>query len=258
MWPTLLSLGPLSIHTFGVLIFLGVFFGGFKLWQKAKEEGWDEVGVMDTWLLAGIGALIASRLGFILLHWAEFNQSWYKILFITKFPGLSAEGAWLGASAVLILAGLKKRLDLWLWLEAVIPSLLIFEALARLGSFFAGSNLGRVALSGWGLPFPGVDGLRWPVQLVWVLMIWLAYLMINYWERHYRNFNWKTGVLAGAYLALIGVLKLGLGFFEDHPFEWWGVGLALAGGLILLFRSGITINTPRSVKKKKLRRFDYV
>lgn len=262
MWPTLISLGPISFHSFGVLVFLGLWFGGFKLWQRAKEEGWDEVAVMDSWLFAGVAALVAGRLGFILGRWGEFGGSWYKMIFLTKFPGLSPEGAWLGGAAVLLILALKKRFDFWHFVEAIVPALLIVEIFARLGSFLAGSQMGKVAPAGLGLTFPGVDGRRFPVQLAWSVMLILVYFLINYWEKHYRSFAWaKEGILAAVYLILIGGLKIGLGFLEEMTFFWWGAGLVVSGGLILIFRSGITIKAPAAKAKepkRKKRGFDYV
>src|SRR3990167_1684239 len=242
MWPTLISFGPISLHSFGVLVFLGLFFGGFKLWQRAKEEGWDEAAVMDSWLFAAVSSLIVGRLGFIFNYWGEFGGSVYKMIFLTEFLGLSAEGAWLGAAA----------------------ALLIVEIFSRLGSFLAGTNLGKAAPAGLGLTFPGIDQPRWPVQLLWALALGLIYLLINYWEKHYRSFSWaKEGFLAAVYLILLGGLKICLGFLEESSAfgGWWGAGLGLAGGLILIFRSGITIKAP-AVKAKEPKRkkggFDYV
>ncbi|KKU88189.1 MAG: Prolipoprotein diacylglyceryl transferase [Candidatus Beckwithbacteria bacterium GW2011_GWC2_47_9] len=264
MWPTLISFGPISLHSFGVLVFLGLFFGGFKLWQRAKEEGWDEAAVMDSWLFAAVSSLIVGRLGFIFNYWGEFGGSVYKMIFLTKFPGLSAEGAWLGAAAALLILALKKRFDFWHFIEAAVPALLIVEIFSRLGSFLAGTNLGKAAPAGLGLTFPGIDQPRWPVQLLWALALGLIYLLINYWEKHYRSFSWaKEGFLAAVYLILLGGLKICLGFLEESSAfgGWWGAGLSLAGGLILIFRSGITIKAP-AVKAKEPKRkkggFDYV
>lgn len=262
MWPTLITLGSVSFHSFGAMLFLGLWFGGFKLWRRAKEEGWDEAAIMDSWLLAAAAALIFGRLGFIVSRWGEFGGSWYKMVFLTKFPGLSAEGAWLGGVTALMILAFKKRFDFWHFAEAAVLALLTVEIFSRLGSFLAGSNLGKTAPAGLGVTFPGVDGPRWPAQLMWALALVLVYWLINYWERHYRGFGWaKEGFLVAVYLMLLGGLKIGLGFFEEWPEQWWGVGFMLFGGLILILRSGITIKVPAQKTKKpkrKKRGFDYV
>lgn len=239
MWPTLVSIGPLSIHSFGVVLFLGLFFGGFKLWQKAREEGWDETAVMDGWLLSGVGALLAGRFGYILLHLNDFGGSWYKMIFFTKFPGLSGEVAWLGGVLVLLLWGFVRKFNWWRWLEAMVPALILVEMMTHLAAGLAGGN--------------------WLIQFSWALGLILVYCLLVFWEKRYRAFNLKEGVIVAAYLLFAGGLTIGLGWWDEQLFQWWGAGKALAGGLILGFRSGITIKA--SVNKqpsRKKRGFDYV
>lgn len=247
MWPTLISLGPISIHSFGVLVFLGVWFGGFKLWRRAKEEGWDETTIMDIWLLSGVAALIGGRAGFIFSHWPLFGGSWYKMIFLTKWPGLSGAGAWLAGAGTLLILALFKRLNFKHFAEAAVPALILAEIFIRLGSFLA---------------IPGVAGRRFPVALFWALGLGVIYLLINRWEQRYRGWGWKEGILAPVYLLLLGILGLGLSFLEDGPafLAWWGAGQALAGGLILLLLSGIKIKAPLKFNpaKRKKRGFDYV
>lgn len=262
MWPTIISMGPVSIHSFGVFLFLGLFFGSFSLWRRSREEGWEETAVMDIWLLAGAAALVAGRIGYVGTHWPDFNFSWYKMLFLTKFPGLSALTAWLGAILVFAAAAFKKRLPFWIWLESIIPALLLVEIFGNFASFLSGSNLGKPSPSGWGLAFPGVPEARWPVQLFWVAGLFLIYVLIRYWEKHYRSFGWKEGVLVAVYLVAGGILRLGLGFLEESPAALKflsAILMIIAGALILFFRSSITIKAPVKNKTllKRKRRFDY-
>jgi len=239
MWPTLISIGPIDIHSFGVLLFLGFFLGAFKLWQKAKEAGWEESAVMDGWLIAGAGAVITGRLGYILFYPEVFGGSWYKMIFLTKFPGLSAETAWLGGLIILLVWGFKQKLNFWTWFEAVVAAVLLVEIMAHLGSLLAGAD--RLA------------------ETIRVAGLVLVYGLLNFWEKRYRTLNLKEGVLAAAYLILTGVLSFGLGWRQSQPYQWWGVGLAVAGGLILWFRSGITIKAPvKKLPSRKKRGFDYV
>lgn len=265
MWPTIISWGPIRIHSFGIMLFLGLFFGVFKLWQKTKEEGWDEVKVFDAWFLSGIFGIILGRIGFGLLQPEIFAGSWYKILWLTQYPGLSGETVWWGMLVALIVLALLKKIDFWHFTGILIPAALIVEIFIRLGTFLGGTNLGKLAPAGWGLVFPGVDGGRWPVQLFWTAALILVYIVINVLEKNYRRlFPWaKDGFLLAIYCLLSGGLRLGLGRIELEAVFWWGGAQVAAGILILLLRSGITIKAPvfnrRGVKNKtKKHGFDYV
>ena len=161
------------------------------------------------------------------------------MIFLTIFPGLSAETAWLGGLIILLVWGFKQKLNFWTWFEAVVAAVLLVEIMAHLGSLLAGAG--------------------WLAETIRVAGLVLVYGLLNFWEKRYRTLNLKEGVLAAAYLILTGVLSFGLGWRQSQPYQWWGVGLAVAGGLILWFRSGIIIKAPvKKLPSRKKRGFDYV
>jgi len=243
MWPTLVSAGPLIIRSFGVLLVLGLFFGGFVFWQKGREEGVGEEELMDCWLVAGAVSLIFSRTWWVLLNWDQFNN-WYRILFLTKFPGLAYEGAWLGFWLAVVVYSLKKRWPVWAVLEAAVFSLLTVEIFCWLGQWLAAGNLKR------------------PWELVWAAGLVLVYLILRNWEKKYRS-SFKPGFLVSVYLVALGGLNFGLSFLSSGR-RSWGLVLLTAGLLLLVNRWGKltellktkvkkpTAAIKREVKRKKL------
>lgn len=245
MWPTLISFGPVAIHSFGLMLFLGVFFGGFVFWKKGREEGVAENSLMDGWLISGLVSLLAARAWMVLAHWPDFN-SWYRILFLTKFPGLAYEGAWFGFWIAMIIWILKQKWAFWPMLEVAIFSQVVTGIFGWLGHFLA------------------VGNLKFPVQLFWAGGLMVLYQLLKYWEKKYRGFNWyklrqteaKPGFLVVVYLWGMGLLQLGL------RTKWWGGGLILAGLLILWERTGRLNKQPKvkSVNMKSKRKklgFDF-
>ena len=256
MWPTLVAIGPLAFHSFGVVLGLGVFWGGFVLWQKGREEGFEEVALMDGWLVG----LITGRIGEVLLNWGEFSGSIYRMLFFTKFPGLAYEGVLLGAVITLAVFGLKQKWNVWRFLETAVPALLVVEMAGWLGAFLAGSNLGKVTEFAWGINFPGVEGARFPVQLAAVLLLYIWYRLMAHWEKEYRSFGWyqtdkgeaRPGFMVAAYLAGLGGIRLGLGFLAVERHWQFDLGLLIFSGLLLIWRSGITIHVKTQTEKLKV------
>ena len=259
MWPTLISIGPVAIHSFGVFVALGVFFGGFVLWQKGREEGFEEEGLMDAWLVALLVALVVSRLVFVLLNWETFSGSAYKMMFLTKFPGLSGSGAFLGGLLSLWITSIRKKWDSWSLLEISVFSFLMMGIFGWVGNFLAGSTLGKTTNLFWGLSFPGVIGKRHPVQLLWILVLMGIYWLLKKWEKKYRSFSWyqqskdeaKTGFLLASYLMILGLAQLVLGLVTENSVWWFGAGLILIGSLILVNRSGIKIELVKSKNVQK-------
>jgi len=275
MWPTLISIGPLAIQSFGFFMFLGVFFGGFIWWQKGKEEGFEENFLMDHWLISGVTAMISGRAWYVLTHWQIFGASWYKILFFTKFPGLSYEGALIGAIIMLLILGKRRDWDLWSMAEIGVFSLLTVELFGTIGSFLGGSNLGKATSWWWGIGFPGVDGRRHPAQVIYLILLFLIFKLFKKWENEYRRFEWyqhgkdeaKPGFLTSMYLISLGLVKLGLGFLMDYNNIWFNISLIVLGGLILVERSGIKVELSKNktvglknskiIKKRKKKGFDF-
>jgi len=264
MWPTLISIGPLAIHSFGLMIALGVFFGGFVFWQKAKEEGFEEDLIMDSWFVAGLTGLFGGRIWHILINWLEFKGSWYKMIFLTKFPGLAYEGVLLGAILGIIIFSLRKKWNVWQYGEAVVFGYVIVEIFAWIGSFLGGSNLGKVTKWWWGIGFPGVEHKRHPVQLLLLIIFVLLYLLLRKLEKEYRSFSWyqqkkgesQPGFLIAIYLISIGVVRFGLSYLAEGVNQRFGLMLILFGGLILFFRSGIFVKLlgkPRKFEKTEIR-----
>lgn len=256
MWPTIVSIGPLAIQSFGLMMILGVFFGGFVFWQKGREEGVVEEMLMDSWLLSGVGALVIGRAIYILGNWSFFEGNWYKMLFMTKYPGLSYEGVLIGALVVMMIVAVKHRLELFKWLETGVLAWLVVEMFGLMGSFLGGSFLGAPTSWFWGIGFPGVEGRRHPVQLVLLLVLFLTYQLLVRWEKEYRGFKWysfgkgeaKTGFLIGAYLSLLGLARFLVSLLTKE-ISWFGIGLVVVGGLVILTRMG---------KKKKLKQVEGV
>ena len=148
----------------------------------------------------------------VLAHWPEFN-SWYRILFLTKFPGLAYEGAWLGFWIAMIIWILKKKWVFWPMLEVAVFSQLVVEMFGWLGHFLAGGN--------W----------QFPWQMIWVIGLVCLYRLLKFFEKKYRGFS-QPGFLAAVYLLGLGLLQLGL------RSKWLGGSLIILGLLLLLERTG--------------------
>ncbi|MDZ7587150.1 MAG: prolipoprotein diacylglyceryl transferase family protein [Patescibacteria group bacterium] len=235
MWPTtLIAIGPIAIHSFGLMLFFGVFFGGFVFWQKGREEGVTEDSLMDGWLFSGLVSLLTARAWMVLAHWPEFN-SWYRILFLTKFPGLAYEGALLGFWLGMMIWILKQKWSFWPMLEAAVFSQLIVEVFGWLGKWQLIGAVGLIAL----------------------------FQLLKFFEKRYRGFSWykavqaeaKPGFLVVVYLWGLGLLQLGL------RSRWLGISLMILGLLIFIERTGrlnrtkvksvrIKTVTVKSVRKK--------
>ena len=72
MYPTLLTIGPLNIHTYGLFIAIGFIIGLLVAIHLGKSEGFNSAQIMDMGLLVILVAIIGSRLAYVLLNISHY------------------------------------------------------------------------------------------------------------------------------------------------------------------------------------------
>ncbi len=136
--------------------------------QRAHRAAWAA--------LALLGALMAARAVYVLLHPAVFVEHPYAIFMLAE-GGLSWPGAVLGGLLVVPLAALAWRAPLGAAADALIPALLIpLSAAVWLGCWPAGCAYGPALPPGtpWGIRAVDEFGnlaLRFPLQLLAALIL---------------------------------------------------------------------------------------
>jgi phosphatidylglycerol:prolipoprotein diacylglycerol transferase len=142
MLPVLLDLKFIKIYTFGVFLVLSFFWGMFLLWKNIKLTSQKEEEIFDGLFVALAGGLFFSRLFYVLLNFSDFGFNILKFILINGYPGLSLVGGFLGGFFSLWLFFRSKNIK---WLEAVdyfIPPLFLAIFIGKIGSFFAGVDVG--------------------------------------------------------------------------------------------------------------------
>jgi prolipoprotein diacylglyceryltransferase len=153
VFPVLLELGPIPLHTYGVMIALG-FMAALSLAQRrARQVGVDDqlVGDVGFWLL--VWGLVGARVLFIIVNIDAYAGDPAKFFRIWE-GGLVFYGGFLGALGYFVWTVRKNQLNAWQLGDIIIPSLAIGHAFGRIGCVAAGCCWGRATGSGWGFQFP--------------------------------------------------------------------------------------------------------
>ena len=235
MFPVLLQLGPLTIHTYGVLLALGAALGMWLLTHLAKKSGLDPDRVMSLALWLLISGLVGSRLLFVILEPAQFKAAPWRVLAIWE-GGLVFYGGLIAALAVGILLMRRWKLPVLTLMDCVAPALALGQAVGRLGCFSAGCCYGRTWEGGWGavvfsdpltLAPRGIPIHPTQLYTAGALLLILAVLLLRW--RH-RRF---AGQIFFTYGLLHGIARVIIETFRaDWRGETWG-GLTLTGWLAL-------------------------
>lgn len=174
MLPVLFSFGGITIYTFGVFLLLAFFWSTYLLWKLIQLTSYKEEDVFDTMFIALFGGLVASRIVYVLGHFADFGFSIVKILLVNGYPGMSLYGLLIGFIAIFSLVCGQKRMKVREMLDYLSPSLLIGLSIGSLGSFFAGIQLGAKTSFPLAVKYVGHDGLRHVAELYAALGFGLA------------------------------------------------------------------------------------
>jgi prolipoprotein diacylglyceryl transferase len=164
--PVLLSVGPFSIHWYGLLFTGGILLASWLGLPLARRDGLpaEEQDTLLWWIV--IGVVVGARLGHVLFYEpARYFGHPLEILAIWH-GGLASHGGVLGLLVALVLFARRRG----------IPPLPLFDAAAvvapltgaaiRIGNFFNSEIIGRPSGLPWAVTFLRVDDVpRHPAQL---------------------------------------------------------------------------------------------
>lgn len=159
MFPVLIKIGPITVHTYGFLIAVGFLIALALASREAKRLEIPHEGVVDIGFYALFTGIIGSRLFFVLTNWQHFSEHPVDILKIWE-GGLVFYGGLLFAVPTVIWYAKKNSLPLWQTADIWAPSIAIGHAIGRLGCFCAGCCYGKPAEGlPWAVTFTDPDSL---------------------------------------------------------------------------------------------------
>ena len=247
MYPVLFSIGPLTLHTYGVLLALGAALGLWLMTHLAKNAGLDPDRVMTLALWLLISGLVGSRLMFVLLEPSQFKVAPWRMLAIWE-GGLVFYGGVAGALIVGLILMRRWRMPALTLMDCVAPGLALAQAVGRLGCFSAGCCYGRVFEGGWcAVTFSDPFSLAprgvplHPTQLYTAaaLLVIMAVLLLLWRRRRFAGQIFFTyGFLHGIARVIIETFRAdwrGAPILGMTPTGWFALALAVVSAAALIY-----------------------
>ncbi|MGN0308236.1 MAG: prolipoprotein diacylglyceryl transferase [Lachnospiraceae bacterium] len=146
----LFSIGPITVHGYGLMIGLGVVAALLLGDYRAKKKGLSSDAVYGMTFFAVVFGFLGAKILYILTQWKSFLQNPKEFL---SFEGFVVFGGIIGAIITLYFYCKVKKLDLLQYLDLMVPSVALAQALGRIGCFLAGCCYGRETDSCLGVVF---------------------------------------------------------------------------------------------------------
>ena len=146
-----LSIGPLSIHAYGLMIALGVIAGVWLLGRRLEARGdgtREDASSMAVW--AVVAGVIGARLYHVVTDWELFKHDLGRIPQIWR-GGLGIPGGILFGAIVAMWAFKRRGIDPAVGLSAAAPALPLAQAIGRWGNWFNQELFGRPTTLPWAL-----------------------------------------------------------------------------------------------------------
>lgn len=212
--PVAFSIGPISIHWYGLAYLAAFAFAWWYGMRRASRPGspFAREHVADLIFYGALGVIIGGRVGYVLFYGFERLLADPLYLFAFREGGMSFHGGMIGLILAVWWFGRRTGKTLFQVTDFVAPLAPIGLGFGRLGNFANAELPGRVTDVPWALVYPGDTLARHPSALyqafaeglvLFVIMVWFA--------RRPRS----TGVVSAAFLIAYGCLRFTTEFFRE-------------------------------------------
>jgi phosphatidylglycerol---prolipoprotein diacylglyceryl transferase len=132
--PIALSLGPIQVHWYGVIIGLGIALALWLAMREGEKRGIDKDLFADLMLWAIPISILSARIYYVIFQWDYYAQHPSEILAIWN-GGIAIHGALIGAVATAYIFTKKRNVSFWKVADIAAPSIILGQAIGRWGNF---------------------------------------------------------------------------------------------------------------------------
>ncbi len=153
MHPVLLHIGPLVIRWYGFMIAIACLVGVWLAGKEAERKGIAGQKIQDILLYAIIGGVIGARIYYVVFaDWTGFLNNPLSVFAVWQ-GGLAIHGGILGGLLVCLFFTRRQKISFWKFVDIAAPSLILGQAIGRIGCFLNGDAHGYPTDMPWGLVY---------------------------------------------------------------------------------------------------------
>lgn len=156
--PIAFSLGPLSVHWYGIMYLLGflaAWWLGRRRIRAGRLPGVDEQGFGDLLFYGMLGVVLGGRIGYVFFY--AFGELIRDPLMLFRIweGGMSFHGGLIGVMVAALLWARRHKLHFFDVADFIVPLVPPGLGFGRLGNYIGGELWGKTTGGDWGVVFPG-------------------------------------------------------------------------------------------------------
>lgn len=211
-----LSIGPLTIYWYGVIIAFGLFLGLYLATREAEKLQLKKDLITDLIIFAAPIAIVFARIYYVIFEWQSYRGGpWWKVFAVWE-GGIAIHGALIGAVLTTVVYAKVRNVPFWKLADIVAPSLVLGQAIGRWGNFMNqeahGGPISEATYEQFHQYLPNfimdqmcIDGIMYhPTFLyesTWNILVFILLIIL-------RKYNPLRGELFLSYVALYSVGRL--------------------------------------------------
>jgi phosphatidylglycerol---prolipoprotein diacylglyceryl transferase len=251
--------GPLTLHTYGVLLALAFVAGLWVVTTQARKAGLDAARITDMAVYVLIAGLLGAKILLLVVEWEHYSNNLRELFSLVQSGGVFYGGL-LGAIPVAWWYAKRHALPPWATADVLAPGVVIGQAIGRLGCLCAGCCHGRPASVPWAVTFHDeyaarvvgtpLDTPLHPTQ-VYESLACLAIFGVLLWMARRKAFH---GQLALAYVGLYAIARFGIEFFRGDLARGTVLGGALSTSQFIALATALVVAllVPYVMKKNRV------
>jgi phosphatidylglycerol---prolipoprotein diacylglyceryl transferase len=232
MFPKILDLGPITIHTYGLMLAAAFIAGIWIASRNARKAGISPDSIWNMGLVIIFASLVGAKVLLILSDYQYYSQNFREIFSLST---LRSSGVYYGGLLLALGAAawymVKNRLPAWTIADLTAPGIALGQAIGRIGCISAGCCYGKQTSMPWGITFRNEyahENMGVPLNMplhptqiyesIGAFCIFL-YLMWRLSKKH------LTGQIILEYLSLYALLRFAIEFYrdDDRGFMFYGL-----------------------------------
>ena len=132
--PRVLTLGPLTIHYYGLIIAIGLVLAVIYACRRSDKFGLKEDDILDGVIWVTPFAIVCARIYYCAFSWEEYAANPISVLYIWN-GGIAIYGGVLGAILGIAVMSRIKKVKFTAVLDLILMSFLIGQSIGRWGNF---------------------------------------------------------------------------------------------------------------------------